>query len=93
MLLPSDFNNGLIICYAKAAIPQFGNGNQRLTVYYPIAYTTNPIVVFTQNNHDYFYSSENGIQLDTQTTYFVYFKYNHNVTTPAHNIYYIVIGH
>lgn len=86
-------NNSFIISYAKAAIPQCGAGNHRLTIYYPIAYTTNAIVVYTQNNHDYFYSSERGIQNDPQTTYFVYFQYNHNVTTPAHNIYYIVIGY
>lgn len=87
-----DFNNGLIICYAKAAIPQYGGGNHELAIYYPISYTTNPIVVYAQNNYNEFYKSENGIQNDPQTTYFVYFQYNYNATTPTHNIYYIVIG-
>lgn len=87
-----DFNNGLIICYAKAVIPQYGAGNYTLDIYYPISYTTNPIVVFTQNNYDNFFNSENGIQNDPQTTYFVYFQYNYKITTPVHNIYYVVIG-
>lgn len=80
-----DFNNGLIISYASAVIPQFGGGDHTLNIYYPISYTTNPIVVFAQNNFQHFYHSENGLQ-PPQTTYFQYFQYNYNVTTPAHNI-------